>query len=80
MIDALLSVLKAAAGFFIVMAVWLGIQGFTRRRSGCARDRDMLDYMLHGCGSCLQGGNCDRSKERARVVVGSAGGPGAGTL
>jgi len=77
-IDALLSVLKVAAGFFIVMAIWLGIQGFARRRSGCARDRDMLDYMLHGCGGCLHGGNCDRSKERARIVI-KAAGPGVGT-
>jgi hypothetical protein len=63
-----ISVLKAAAGFFIVMAVWLGIQAFARKRSGCARDRDMLDYMLHGCGNCLHGNTCEKSKDRARIV------------
>lgn len=63
--DIVLSVVKASAGFFIVMAVWLGIQAFARRRGGCARDRDMLDYMLHGCGNCLHGGNCEKSKERS---------------
>ncbi len=67
-IDALLSVLKAAAGFFIVMAVWLGIQGYARRKTGCAKDRDMLDYMLHGCANCLHGGNCEKSKERAQIL------------
>jgi hypothetical protein len=72
-IGALLNVLKAACGFFIVMSVWLGIQAFARRRSGCARDRDMLDYMLYGCATCLHGGNCDKSKERARIITG----PGA---
>jgi|HubBroStandDraft_6_1064221.scaffolds.fasta_scaffold354415_2 hypothetical protein len=74
--EALLSVIKATAGFFIVMAVWLAIQAFARRRNGCAPDRDMLDYMLHGCGNCLHGGNCEKSKERSRI----AAGPGAGTL
>lgn len=68
-IGILLSVLRAAAGFFIVMAVWLGIQAFARRRGGCARDRDMLDYMLHGCGNCLHGGNCEKSKERAAGIL-----------
>ena len=65
MIGVLLGVLKAAAGFFVVMAVWLGIQAFARRRGGCARDRDMLDYMLHGCGNCLHGGHCEKSKGRS---------------
>jgi hypothetical protein len=66
-IEILLGVLRVAAGFFIVLAIWLAIQGFARRRSGCARDRDMLDYMLHGCGGCLHGGQCESSKERARI-------------
>ena len=65
MISDLLSVLKAAAGFFLVMEGWIGIQTFARRKSGCAKDRDMLDYMLHGCASCLHGGSCEKSKERA---------------
>lgn len=76
LIFALVSALKAAAGFFIVMAIWLGIQAFARKRSGCASDRDMLDYMLHGCGNCLHGNTCEKSKERARI----ASGPKAGTL
>jgi hypothetical protein len=76
LIAAVLGVLKAAAGFFIVMAIWLGIQAFARKRGGCARDRDMLDYMLHGCGNCLHGNTCEKSNERARIVSG----PGAGTL
>jgi len=64
--DALFGVLKAAAGFFIVLSVWLAIQAFARKKNGCARDRDMLDYMLHGCGNCLHGGKCEKSEERAR--------------
>jgi hypothetical protein len=76
LIDAVLGILKASAGFFIVIGIWLGIQAFARKKNGCAPNRDMLDYMLHGCGNCLHGGNCDKSKERARIVTG----PGAGTL
>ena len=75
-LSALFSVLKAAVGFFIVMSVWLAIQGIARRRGGCARDRDMLDYMLHGCGNCLHGSTCEKSKERSRIVSG----PGTGTV
>jgi hypothetical protein len=65
----LLNVVRVAAGFFVVMAGWIGIQAFARRRSGCARDRDMLDYMLHGCGSCLNSGKCTKSEERTRTVM-----------
>jgi len=75
-VGVVVAVLKAAAGFMIVMAVWLGIQGYARRQGGCARDRDMLDYMLHGCGNCLHGNTCEKSKERARIDSG----PGAGTI
>ena len=67
LITDLLAALKAAAGFFIVMSIWLGIQAFARKRGGCARDRDMLDYMLNGCGNCLHGGKCEKSKERGRI-------------
>jgi hypothetical protein len=75
-LSALVSVLKAAAGFFIVMSAWLAIQAFARRRGGCARDRDMLDYMLHGCGNCLHGNTCEKSKERSRIISS----PGTGTV
>jgi hypothetical protein len=60
---ALLDVLKAAAGMFIVMSLWLGIQTFMRRRSGCGRDQDMLDFMLHGCGGCAGSGICTRKRK-----------------
>jgi hypothetical protein len=68
LVSALLNVVVVAAGFFVVMSIWLGIQAYARRRGGCAKDRDMLDYMLNGCASCRKGGNCSSSKERARIV------------
>lgn len=57
---ALLDVVKAAAGMFAVMSVWIGIQAFVRRRSRCGRDRDMLEFMLNGCGGCSNAGICTR--------------------
>jgi len=62
MIDLLLDVLRAAAGFFIVLGIWLGIQAFVRSRSTCGRDRDMLDFMLNGCGGCANKATCSRKK------------------
>jgi hypothetical protein len=60
---ALLHVFEAAAGMFVVLSVWLGIQNFVRWRSGCGGDRDMLEFMLHGCGSCANSGNCTRRRK-----------------
>ena len=58
----LFDLFKVSAGFFIVMTAWFAIQAFIRRRSGCARDRDVLDYMLHGCGSCVNRDHCPKRK------------------
>ncbi len=68
MLSPILDVLKAAVGFLVVIGFWLAIQAYARRQSGCARDRDMLDYLLNGCGGCTRGGNCNSSKERARII------------
>jgi hypothetical protein len=62
-LGALLAVLKAAAGMFIVLGIWLGVQNFVRRKSGCGRDRDMLDFMLHGCGGCSNNANCIKRRK-----------------
>jgi len=54
LLDALFSVLRAAAGMFVVLGVWSLLQAFVRRRSGCRNpDKDVLEFMLHGCcGNC----------------------------
>ena len=63
MLDALFDVLKAALGFFTVLAIWVGIQAYARRRAGCGRDRDMLEFMLNGCGGCANRENCSKRKK-----------------
>jgi hypothetical protein len=62
-LNALFELLNVVAGFLVVMSVWLGIQAFVRRRSGCGKDRDMLDFMLNGCGGCANGATCGRKGE-----------------
>ena len=59
----LLELLKAMAGFAIVLGGWLLIQYFIRRQSGCARDKDPLDYMPHGCAGCQGKGHCKKLKD-----------------
>ena len=63
LLKALLHVFEVAAGMFIVLGVWLGVQNFVRRKSGCGRDRDMLDFMLHGCGGCANSGICTKGRK-----------------
>jgi hypothetical protein len=62
LLDALWNLLNTVAGFFIVMSIWLGIQTFVRSRTGCAKDRDTLDFMLNGCGGCANSATCSRNK------------------
>jgi len=62
LLDAVWNLVSAVAGFFIVMSLWLGIQTFIRRRSGCGQDRDPLDFMLKGCGGCANRATCSRKK------------------
>jgi hypothetical protein len=61
-LNAFLDVLNVAAGFFVVLSIWLGIQTFVRRRTSCGRDRDMLDFMLNGCGGCANRATCTKRK------------------
>ena len=62
--DSLLSLLKAVAGFGAVMIVWFAIQAFTRKKSGCGSNQDVLDYLKHGCAGCKGDGAChNRGKE-----------------
>lgn len=48
---------KAMLGMGLVMGTWLAVQEVARRRSGCLRDHDTLDYMAHGCGGCVRAGS-----------------------
>ena len=56
--ETVLNLVKAVLGIFAVMTIWLGIQALVRRRTRCGRDKDVLDFMLHGCGGCTSHAPC----------------------
>jgi len=62
--EALINLAKAVLGFLSVMLLWFGVQAFIRRRSGCGSNKDVLDFMKHGCSGCKGNGAChNRRKE-----------------
>lgn len=65
----LVSLATTTAGFATVLGIFLLIQTFIRRQSGCARDKDPLDYMPHGCGACHKTGTgtCSRGAAGRRL-------------
>lgn len=60
--ESLIDFLKVSAGFFVVLGAWFGFQELLRRRSHCGREKDMLQFMLGGCGSCANRGTCESKK------------------
>lgn len=61
---AIFELLKTFAGFFILLAAWFGFQAILRRRSHCGGEKDMLQFMLGGCGSCANRGTCETKKRK----------------
>jgi hypothetical protein len=56
---------KAVAGFGVVLGLFIAVQYFIRRQSGCANaNKDLLDYMPHGCANCSRSadGKCRRNR------------------
>ena len=63
--ETLLDLAKAFLAFAVVLGLWFGVQAFIRRRSGCGRNNDVLDFMKHGCAGCKGDGAChNRGKEQ----------------
>jgi hypothetical protein len=68
MMETIWSMAQAMAGMFIVLGGWILVQGVVRRGSGCTNpNRDVLDFMLHGCsgtggGACNGKGGCHSGK------------------
>lgn len=62
-LETLVEVVRVALGILLVLAAWLGLQAWLRRKSACRGDRDVLDFMLNGCGGCQNGGVCRRRSE-----------------
>ena len=65
MLTALLQFATAIAGMAIVLGLWFVIQAVVRRRSACHGDRDLLDYLLNGCGGC-DNVSCTRSGAKTK--------------
>ena len=59
--------LKAMVGIGLVMGLWFALQALVRRRTACAADRDVLEYMVHGCAGCHGSGNCRNSRHEENV-------------
>lgn len=71
LLDALQQFAVAVTGMFLVMGFWLLLQGYIRRRSGCRADHDVLDFMAHGCGSCVKGQTCKNRMKNAGLNPGT---------
>ncbi len=58
--NPLFEFLVAVSGMFLALLLWVGVQDLVRRRSGCRNpDKDVLDFLLNGCGgSCGNKGHC----------------------
>ena len=70
MLNSVLTLATTILGLFLALGAFFLIQTYFRWKSGCGRDRDLLDYMAHGCGSC-KGVSCSRkdAKEHHHELV-----------
>jgi hypothetical protein len=52
--------LVATGGMFTVLSLWVLVQNRVRRASGCQNpDKDVLEFMLQGCGGgCRNQDSC----------------------
>jgi len=63
-LEGLKMLLRVVAGMFVLLGIWVLVQRAARRRSECSNpDKDMLEFMLHGCGGgCGGKGECHSGK------------------
>jgi hypothetical protein len=69
--EPILNVLIAALGMAVVLGLWYVLQMYLRYKSGCGKDRDLLEFMAHGCAGCKGPGTChsDPAKEHHHEAV-----------
>ena len=60
--ETVISALDTALGIFVALALWFLFMSFVRRRSGCRGDKDVLEFMTHGCAGCKGDGACSKNK------------------
>jgi hypothetical protein len=58
--STLITLALTVLGFIIVLGLWYVIQMYVRYKSGCGDDRDLLEFMAHGCLGCKGPGSCSR--------------------
>jgi len=59
--SVLLKFVEVSAGLFLVLGAWYAIQMYVRYKTGCGADRDLLEFMAHGCTGCKGHGSCGRT-------------------
>lgn len=64
--NTVVTLLATILGLFLALGAWFLIQSYFRWKSGCGGDRDLLEYMAHGCTGCKGPGSCGRVKEAAK--------------
>ena len=69
--STLITLVTTVLGLFVTLGAWFLIQSYFRWKSGCGGDRDLLEYMAHGCGGCKDSGSCTRkaTKEHHHELV-----------
>jgi len=61
----ILEILKAVASLAVLMALWILVQEYLRRRNHLPVGHDVLEDMAEGCGNCGEHGNCQRKEKHA---------------
>jgi len=69
--DAALQLVVISTGLFLTLGFWLIVQNTVRKRSGCRSDHDVLDFMAHGCASCINGQTCKNRMKNAGLNPGT---------
>ena len=61
------SIATGVGGLIAIMLLWLGVQVFVRRHTPEADpDCDLLDGVMHDCGSCGHSGSCNLRQDDVR--------------
>lgn len=64
MLQTILTLGATILGLFLVLGAWFLLQTYFRWKSGCGSDRDLLEYMAHGCSGCKGDGPCARTESK----------------
>ena len=54
----LLNLVIAVSGMAVLLGLWYVIQMYMTFKAGCGKDKDLLEFMAHGCLGCKGDGAC----------------------